>query len=188
MPMPRKPTAIKALEGNRGKNPLPKHEPQPDLGDSVPEPPPHLNSDARAEWVRLSRRLWLNACLGAEDVQMFAVYCLHYSHAMKYVRLINEQMVAETEAMLAGKEALTAAEASMIRTTNGNWVQNPLVGMLNVSMREMFKAGSAFGLTPADRTRIEMPRGGGAKQPEQAASGKRPSDFLNRGPRLVSSK
>lgn len=183
-----KPTAIKALEGDRSKKGLNMNEPLPDLGTRVPEPPPHLNEDARTEWDRLSHRLWLNACLGAEDVQMFAVYCMHYAHAMKYLRLITAKIDAEAEAQMAGREPETMFEASVVRTTNGNLVQNPLIGMLNVSMREMFKAGSAFGLTPADRSRINIPRAGGGNPTGPASTGKRPADFLNRGPRLVSSK
>jgi P27 family predicted phage terminase small subunit len=36
-------------------------------------------------------------------------------------------------------------------TTNGNIVQNPLVGIANSSMRDAIRYGAEFGLTPSSR-------------------------------------
>lgn len=42
----------------------------------------------------------------------------------------------------------------LIKTTNGNVIQNPLVGVANRAMEIMHKFLTEFGLTPASRTRI----------------------------------
>ena len=39
-------------------------------------------------------------------------------------------------------------------TTNGNIVQNPLVGIANTSMRDAIRYGAEFGLTPSSRARL----------------------------------
>jgi phage terminase small subunit len=44
----RKPTAIKLLEGNPGKRPLPEREPTPTVG--TPRPPKWLRKEARGYW------------------------------------------------------------------------------------------------------------------------------------------
>lgn len=198
-----KPTAIKRLEGNRSKKPLPVNEPKPDLGNEEPGPPEWLSEVAKAEWRRLARQLWLNGLLGREDVQAFAAYCDHFANAMRYRGILDQQRIDEARVLRAQAtwdafagakgerpEPETAAHASMIRTTNGNWVQNPIVGMANVSTREMMKIATEFGLTPSSRSRIDVPRGGAnLPAPRDAEpTGPRPIDFLNRGPRLVASK
>ena len=78
----------------------------------------------------------------------------------------------------------------MICTSTGTVQQNPVVGMLNVSTREMMKIATEFGLTPSSRARVNVPRGG-ANFPEpkdKAPEGPTAASFLNRGPRLVASR
>jgi len=42
----------------------------------------------------------------------------------------------------------------MIKTTNGNAIQNPLVGMANRAMADMVRYATEFGMTPSSRSRI----------------------------------
>lgn len=42
----------------------------------------------------------------------------------------------------------------MIMTTNGNWVQNPMVGIANTAMRDAMKYAAEYGLTPSSRVRL----------------------------------
>lgn len=49
-----KPTKLKILEGNPGKQRLPKGEPMPDT--EMPEAPEHLDKYAREEWGPPSAR------------------------------------------------------------------------------------------------------------------------------------
>ena len=44
--------------------------------------------------------------------------------------------------------------ALMIRTSNGNAVQNPLVGTANKAMADMMRYATEFGVTPSARSRI----------------------------------
>ena len=41
-----------------------------------------------------------------------------------------------------------------IKTTNGNAIQNPLVGMANRAMADMVRYATEFGMTPSSRSRI----------------------------------
>ena len=197
-----KPTALKKLEGNRSKKALPKNEPKPDLGVAPPEAPEWLSEVGRAEWERLSRQLWLNGLLGREDVQAFAAYCDHFSNAMRYRSILEEQRREEARVARAQErwehfgrrgtrpEPATLGQASMICTSTGTLQQNPVIGMLNVSTREMMKIATEFGLTPSSRARVNVPRGG-ANFPEpkdKAPEGPTAASFLNRGPRLVASR
>lgn len=52
---PRKPTAWRRMEGNRGKKAWNHAEPVPPEG--VPDCPEHLSDEARAEWHRLVETL-----------------------------------------------------------------------------------------------------------------------------------
>ena len=60
-----------------------------------------------------------------------------------------EQAVAK----MAERDLLTSG--LMIKTTNGNAIQNPLVGTANKAMLDMLRIASEFGMTPAARARIE---------------------------------
>ena len=43
----------------------------------------------------------------------------------------------------------------MIKTSNGNLVQNPLVGTANKAMSEMMRYAVEFGMTPSARSRVD---------------------------------
>jgi len=45
----------------------------------------------------------------------------------------------------------------LIKTTNGNVIQNPLVGISNHSWSQVLRFAKEFGLTPASRSRLEAP-------------------------------
>jgi phage terminase small subunit len=45
--------------------------------------------------------------------------------------------------------------ALIIRTTNGNVVQNNLVGIANTAMRDYMRCAIEFGKTPSARSRID---------------------------------
>lgn len=184
------PSAVKALQGNRAKKPVNHAEPKPTLAASPPPPPDFLDPIAAAEWNRLARPLWLNALLGAEDVVVFAAYCEAFADWMRYNGMIEEQARRERN-LAAARLAFDATDHRMesdfggmvVATTNGNWIQNPIISLRNVARRECIKFGTELGLTPCSRSKINVPRGSnlpGADAPKAAASG---ADFLNRGPR-----
>lgn len=199
---PPKPTELKRLTGNPGDYPLCENEPQPVMGSDVPAPPEYLGEIGAAEWNRISRTLWLNSCLGDLDLTMFASYCQAFEDWRKASDAVEQQAAEEAEIMreivaweLADKKTrgpkpdiTTAYGALVIQTTNGNVVQNPLVGIKNAARQNMSKAAQQFGLTPSARVGLDTLRlRDGPAAPERAKPSPAQS-FLNRGPRLVSSK
>lgn len=139
----RKPTALRLLEGNPSKKPLPKREPKitTALGTT---PPPHLSAEARVEWRRASKILGNVGLLSAADRAAFAAYCQAYG---RWVQAEN--------ALARMAERDQASHGILIKTSNGNVVQSPLVGAANRAMDLMLKAAAEFGMTPAARTRVE---------------------------------
>ncbi len=71
-----KPTNLKILHGNPGKRPLNLNEPKP--MKVVPTCPPHLMPDAKAEWERMSDKLYSLGLLTEIDGTAFAIYCQTY--------------------------------------------------------------------------------------------------------------
>ena len=53
---------------------------------------------------------------------------------------------------MAEKDQLTGG--LMIKTSNGNAIQNPLVGTANKAAADMMRYAAEFGMTPSARTRI----------------------------------
>ena len=134
---PPKPTALKVLAGNPGRRPLNRREPRI-VSKSPPRCPSHLNADARREWRRIVR--WYRACglLTLLDRAALTGYCQHYSRAVKADRSIEKTGL-------------------LIKTSQGNVIQNPLVGISNHSWSQVLRFGKEFGLTPASRARLEAP-------------------------------
>lgn len=69
---PRKPTAVKKLQGTARKDRTPKREPKPRTGV---EAPAVLSKEARAEWDRLAPELERLGLLTIADRAQFAIYC-----------------------------------------------------------------------------------------------------------------
>ena len=139
------PIPLKVLRGNPGRRDLPI-EPQPSR-DEIPEPPEYLSADAAIEWRRLAVELFRLGLLTLVDVHPFAAYCQAYGRWITAERAI---------AQMAKNDLLTGA--LMIKTSNGNAIQNPLVGTANKAASDMVRYASEFGLTPVARTRIAANR------------------------------
>ena len=72
-----KPTAIRRLEGNRGKRAWNHDEPEPP--DGIPRCPKHLAPVARTEWRRVARALHAMGVLTPIDRAALAAYCQSYA-------------------------------------------------------------------------------------------------------------
>ncbi len=136
-----KPTQLKLVEGNRGKRPLNTREPR--IVTALPSPPRHLTADALEEWNRVARLLHRIGLLSAVDRAALAAYAQAYGRWVQAERAI---------AKMADKDQLTGG--LMIKTTNGNAIQNPLVGTANKAAADMMRYAAEFGMTPSARTRI----------------------------------
>ncbi|WP_250477630.1 phage terminase small subunit P27 family [Caballeronia sp. INML1] len=143
MPQPRKPTALRIIEGNREKRPLPKKEPKPRRG--IPQPPPHIVGYALEEWERITPELHMSGVLTMIDGAVLAAYCMAYQRWRE---------AEEALARMKARDKLTTG--LMIKTKNGNAIQNPLVGVANRSMMLLHRFANEFGMTPAARARIEV--------------------------------
>lgn len=140
---PRKPTALKLVMGNPGKRVLPKNEPKPPV--SRPSAPEWLLGQARDEWTRVVGRLADVGLMTDLDVGALAAYCQAYG------RWVQAEQALER---FAARDAQT--HGIIIKTSNGNAVQNPLVGAANVAMHLMHRFAVEFGMTPSARSRLDV--------------------------------
>jgi P27 family predicted phage terminase small subunit len=136
------PTHLKLVRGNPGKRPVNQAEPKPQV--VLPSPPAELSEDALAEWHRVAAELHRLGILTEVDRAALAAY------AQAYGRWVQAERAA---AKMAEKDTLTGG--LMIRTTNGNAVQNPLIGVANKAMADMVRYAAEFGMTPSARSRIQ---------------------------------
>ena len=72
------------------------------------------------------------------------------AYAQAYGRWVQAERAI---ARMAEKDQLTGG--LMIKTSNGNAIQNPLVGTANKAASDMMRYAAEFGMTPSARTRIE---------------------------------
>jgi P27 family predicted phage terminase small subunit len=131
---PRKPTAWRRMEGNRGKKAWNHAEPVPPEG--VPDCPEHLSEEARAEWHRLVETLVSMGVITIVDRAVLAAYCQAYGRWVE-----AEQKLQETPLL--------------IKTPSGYVQQSPWLNVANKQMELMGRYMAEIGLTPASRSRIK---------------------------------
>ncbi len=136
-----KPTALKLISGNPGKRQLNIAEPKIDLAQ--PSPPPFLCDDAKVEWGRVVGALYEAGLMTEVDRAALAAYCQAYGRWAQAERALTR---------MAEKDPLTAG--MMIRTSNGNAIQNPLVGIANKAKSDLVRYAAEFGMTPSARSRV----------------------------------
>ena len=130
---PKKPTALKRLQGNPGKRPLPKNEPQPD--NQKPRCPSHLNDEGKREWRRVAGRLHDVGLLTYVDRALLAAYCQAYGRWV------------EAEGVIA-RHGLTQF------SPNGYEVKSAWVTISDKAQDQMLKYAREFGLTPSSRASL----------------------------------
>lgn len=111
---------------------------------STPEPPAFLSDEAKGEWGRVCEQLYTLGILSEIDRAALAAYCQAYGRWERAERALER---------MAERDQVT--HALMIKTTNGNAVQNPLVGAANKAMADMMRYAAEFGMTPSARSRIQ---------------------------------
>lgn len=136
-----KPTRIEELQGRPGKRPVNRKEPQPAQGP-MPRAPHWLSEEAKREWRRVARQLHAIGLLTTLDGDALAMYC-------------------ETLATWKRAEGQVRAKGEVVKTTNGNIIQNPYLAIANRAKRDALVLMREFGMTPSARTRIsvEKPEG-----------------------------
>ncbi len=144
------PTHLRLLQGNPGKRPIPKGEPQPAIPDKPPKPPSFLSAYAVEEWKRISVEVHALKLLTAIDVMPFAAYCEAYA---------RWRTAEEALAVMASKDPVMCG--LIVKGKHGTAIENPLVYTSRRAAQEMLRVASEFGFTPAARSRINGGVGGG---------------------------
>lgn len=142
------PTNLRLLQGGRVVGD--RAEPEPSRPDEIPEPPVYLTGYAREEWDRVIEDLYATGVYANVDQTMLAAYC------MAFGRWIRAELDLEKMAALD-----PTTHGVMIKTTNGNAIQNPLVGVASTARRDMQRLAAEFGLTPSSRTLLDAGKGRG---------------------------
>lgn len=138
---------LKVLEGNPGKRKINTDIPQ--APNDLPEPPPELCADALAEWHRMLPGLAAMGVLSSVDRGVFSAYCQAWGRWVSAERTLRA---------MAEKDQVT--KGLLIKTSNGNFIQNPLVGIANKSASDYVRFAAELGLSPSARSRINMNPGG----------------------------
>ncbi|MFA5433390.1 MAG: P27 family phage terminase small subunit [Candidatus Paceibacterota bacterium] len=128
------PPNLKLIMGNPGKRPLPKG---PDLSSDLPDPPEWITGYALDEWNRIANKLHINGYLNDCTRGLFAALCQQY----KMLRIAVEEQnryISETG----------NASAVTTETTNGNIIQNTIIGTINSVTKVYEKLCTDFGLNP----------------------------------------
>lgn len=136
-----KPTQLKVLEGNPGKQKLNENEPKPKMLDTIPQPPKRLMKAAKEEWKRLAPTMVASGLLTTVDLSAFAELCQNYA----YYLAVDKEICKTTEE----KGPL------MLQTSTTGYTQvHPLISMRKQYYDTWHRGLSDFGLTPASRSRI----------------------------------
>lgn len=156
-----KPTALKIIEGNPGRRPLPEFEPRFD--PSQPTPPPFLNDDAKVEWGRVSGILYEAGVLTEIDRSVLAAYCQAYG------------VWAQAEREIGKLQDASVLNGLLMKTKDGNFIQQPLLGIANKARADAIKFASEFGMGPSSRARMGSIGTANKKENPFAKNGKRPT-------------
>lgn len=144
---PAKPTAQKRREGTYRKDRAPTREPAPTAG--VPPCPPGISTDldARGCWERLVPELTRLKLLTLLDGPALEGLCRAYAVAVKADRKLRQHGV-------------------IVKTPWG-LQQNPAVTISRSAWAEVRRFAAEFGLSPAARSRVSVPKGSEADPAEQ---------------------
>ena len=129
------PTALKLLEGDRGKGRLPLNRDEPTPPQNILECPPWLMPDAQTEWERLAPSLTAMGILTEHDIEAFAGYCQAYARWREAEEFLSQH-------------------GTIFKTPSGYVQQVPQVSIAMQNLKIMQSFCSEFGLTPASRARL----------------------------------
>lgn len=163
---------LRKVEGGRSHStPINMNYPKP--ASSRPPCPAWLQPEARKAWKYICEQLERMGILGTSDQAVMVSYCLDWEIMVLATRRMLE-IAAERErkaAELAAKAGIEIppgrmskgdwSDAMLATTTNGNVVQNPLLGVANAARERLGKWESQLGLNPMDRAKltVEAPKG-----------------------------
>lgn len=112
-----------------------KGEPQPKA--VLPAAPAHLKGDERVKWDERAKTLHEQGMLTTLDLDALAMYCVVFVRWTKAEQVVREK-------------------GEIIKTTNGNIIQNPYLSIANRALEQLNKLGAEFGMTPSSRSRVKL--------------------------------
>jgi P27 family predicted phage terminase small subunit len=128
------------------------------VNNELPEPPPELASEAAQEqWRRAAAELALLGLMASFDHAVLVAYCHAYSRWLQAERTLTRMGQADK-----------VSGGLIVKTSNGNAIQNPIVGIANKAMRDMVRFANELGLTPSARQRMAAPPSARLGKKEQA--------------------
>ena len=139
MPLPGpkpKPTALKVIEGNRGKRPLNRREPKPK--GELAGPPSWLDATGKAEWRRILEALPAGQ-VTALDWAILAMYCERFAHFVAAIRRIRR------------------SGGVLVKGCRGVTTKHPAVQIARDAANDCARLGAELGFTPSARSRLELP-------------------------------
>jgi P27 family predicted phage terminase small subunit len=140
------PTALRIIQGNPGKRPMPKHEPKPEVVTDWATPVELAGDDAAsAEWDRLAGLLKHARVVTMADKTALIALCQQWS---LYIRA--------TDAM---------RKALIVKDARGNFRVSPAQKIAKDALHAMKGLWVEFGLTPASRAKVSTTDTG---EPEDA--------------------
>ncbi len=134
---PPKPTKQKALAGNPGKRQLNHSEPEFDSITSA-EAPDYLDEVATEAWTHYCPLLCSRKILTPADLHNLESFCVAYSGFRRSHDVANGQIT--------------------LMQDNGTVKKHPALGAANEFANQMRSFGALLGLSPADRSKISMPK------------------------------
>ena len=153
------PTPLRLLEGGRSATATESLEPKPSVPADVPSPPSYLNELASAEWRRIIEDLYATGVYTDIDETTLAAYCTAVGRWRQAEA--DLQKMADLDSQFHG---------TMVKTTNGNLIQNPLLGVANKALETVHRLAAEFGMTPSARRGLQG-SGRGAVNPLAAKYG-----------------
>jgi P27 family predicted phage terminase small subunit len=148
---PPKPTAVKRLQGNPGKRPLPKAEPTPAAG--APSCPRWLSAAARAEWARVVKVLLPLGLVTQADLATLAAYCEAFSE----FRAATIMLAAEGPMIRTGGELVQLKPGKLKEWVGGQVQPHPAIARQRTAWTALKAFASLFGLDPSSRTKVRPP-------------------------------
>lgn len=147
------PNNVRILTGNRGKKSVRNNAGIISPGIEIPDCPTHLSVEAKKEWKRITPELLKMRIITQVDRATLEVYCENYALWIQACKAINDNQKKHKSDDGAGLIDLTPNGFKQMSV----WLQ-----IRNRAAQEMRSAAAEFGMTPANRVKIQQ-----AQVPEQ---------------------
>jgi P27 family predicted phage terminase small subunit len=145
MARPPKPTALKLIQGNPGKRPLNKQEPDPTYLQDL-TPPPWLPAGAKLVWEEMAPAAVAAKVLTEIDVQAFAMGCVAVADYRRAVSRVGDDAV----------KSKTVIDEQTGQPVQAGEHLNPWSMVQSMSFKQAMLVFDKFGMTPQARTRIAI--------------------------------